>query len=51
MKGNGVKDVPDDDYEVIKAYWYKFCDGNADHEEYAVDYSIEQMKEELEECA
>ena len=51
MKGKGVKDISDDDYEVIKAYWYKTCDGNPDHEEYAVDYTIEQMKEELEEYA
>ena len=51
MKGKGVKDVSDEDYDVIKKYWYKFCDGNSDHEEFAVNYSIEQMKEELEECA
>ena len=48
LKGKGLKDVSDNDYDIIHDYWYKFCDGYPEHEEASINLTIEQMKEELE---
>lgn len=46
-KENGVKDVNDEDYEVIKRYWYEFENGNGEEPDHNSDLSLEEMKADL----
>jgi hypothetical protein len=46
-KKNGVKDFPDEEYEIIRRWWYEFKAGNGDEWDSGCDLSLEEMKAEL----
>lgn len=48
-KKNGVKDVNNEDYEIIRRYWYEFENGNGEEPDHNSDMTLEEMKAELKE--
>jgi hypothetical protein len=48
-KENSIKDVNDEDYEVIRRYWYEFENGNGEEPDHNSDKTLEEMFAELKE--
>lgn len=48
-KANGVKDVNNENYEIIRRYWYEFENGNGEEPDHNSDMTLEEMNAELEE--
>jgi hypothetical protein len=48
-KENSIKDVNDEDYEVIRRYWYEFENGNGEEPGHNSDKTLEEMAAELKE--
>ena len=48
-KEQKVDKVSDEDYELIRKWWFKFCDGMDYDFDYGSDRTLQEMKEELSE--
>lgn len=44
------KDLSDDDYDIIYKWWFKFQDGMGGEIDDGCEYTVEEMKEQLQEC-
>lgn len=46
-KRNGVKDFSDEEYEIIRRWWYEFENGSGNDTDSGCDKSVEDMESEL----